>query len=286
MTLKILAFQILIMVLFISGCKSKIENNDGNNKVDTSKISTNTEDMHKLLHVMAKPDSVAIDASKTAVIVVDMENDFCSKGGLMDRVGANISVIQDVIKPIKKVLTAARNADMPIIYLKMGYNPDLSDLGANELGFRKRFYGIVGDTVNAPNGTIGRLLIRNTWNTEIIPELEPNANDIVLYKTRFSGFYQSQLDSTLKSIGIKNLIVIGCTTSVCVESTVRDAMFRDYMPIVLADCTAEPDGLDFSRNNHDASLFIIQSEFGWVSNSTEFIQAFKEQTVADNEKLK
>ncbi|MGN6341126.1 MAG: cysteine hydrolase family protein [Ginsengibacter sp.] len=283
MTIHRFAFQILILVLFLSGCKSKTENNDSVNSVDTGKTLTNRKEKQRTIQIKAKPDSVAIDVSKTAVIVVDMENDFCSKDGLMDRVGAKISVVQDIIEPTKRFLTAARNAGIPIIYLKMGFKPDLSDLGANELDIRQRFYSIVGDTINAPDGTIGRLLIRNTWNTEIIPELEPNASDIVLYKTRFSGFYQTKLDSTLKSMGIKNLIVIGCTTSVCIESTVRDAMFRDYLPVVLEDCTAEPDGLNFSRTNHDASLFIIQTEFGWVSNSVEFIKAFKEQTVSDTE---
>lgn len=255
------------------------------NTVDTGKPLSNRKDIHKVIHIMAKPDSVAIDALETAVIVIDMENDFCSKGGLMDKVGAKISVIQKIITPTKKFLTVARDAGIPIIYLRMGYQPDLSDLGANEPAIRERFYSMVGDTINAPNGTMGRLLIRNTWNTEIISELKPDTNDIVLYKTRFDGFYHTPLDATLKSMGVKNLIVIGCTTSVCVESTVRDAMFRDYLPVVLEDCTAEPDGLEFSRNNHEASLFIIQTEFGWVSNSSELIKALKEQTVQHSGRL-
>lgn len=251
---------------------------------DIKKISSR-ENTPKFIRIVAKPDAVSIDASKTAVIVIDMENDFCSRGGLMDRVGANISVIQNIITPAKKFLTAARNVNIPVIYLKMGFNPDLSNLGANEDTMRKRFYGIVGDTINAPDGTVGRLLIQNTWNTEIVSELKPNENDIVLYKTRFSGFYKTHLDSILKRMGIKNLIVIGCTTSVCVESTVRDAMFRDYITVVLEDCTAEPDGFLFSRSNHSASLFIIQAEFGWVSKSEEFIKAFREQIASDNKAL-
>jgi ureidoacrylate peracid hydrolase len=284
MTINRRTSQILISLLLLWGCKSNIESNDNRNIGDTNKTSSR-KDTPRFIHIIAKPDSISIDASKTAVIVVDMENDFCSKGGLMDRVGANISVIQNIINPTKKFLAAARNANIPIIYLKMGFNPDLSNLGAIDDAIRKRFYGIVGDTINAPNGTVGRLLIQNTWNTDIISELKPGTNDIVLYKTRFSGFYKTQLDSTLKRMGIKNIIVIGCTTSVCVESTVRDAMFRDYLPVVLEDCTAEPDGLNFSRSNHDASLFIIQAEFGWVSKSEEFIKAFKEQTVSDNKAL-
>jgi ureidoacrylate peracid hydrolase len=89
--------------------------------------------------------------------------------------------------------------------------------------------------VRAPNGAESRILIRDTWNTDIVPELKPDAEASVVYKNRYSGFYNTELDATLKRHFIKNLIVTGCTTSVCVESTVRDAMFRDYRCVVLRD---------------------------------------------------
>ena len=265
--MKGLHYGILFMLLI--GCKTKSDNKDSM----TTLLDDNKNFSEQIL-VNSKPDSITVDIARTAVIVVDMENDFCSKGGLMDKLGIDLSVVRSIIEPTKTFLTAARKANIPIIYLKMGFQPDLSDLGAKELAIRERFYGIVGDTVTSPNGDIGRLLIRETWNTDIISEIKPQTNDIVIYKTRFSGFYETQLDSILKSKAIKFLIVIGCTTSVCVESTVRDAMFRDYFAIVLEDCTAEPDGIDLARSNYEASLFIIQSELGWVSNSREFMKAF------------
>jgi ureidoacrylate peracid hydrolase len=92
-------------------------------------------------------------------------------------------------------------------------------------------------------------------------------------KNRFSGFYGTDLDAILRASGITKLIVTGCTTSVCVESTIRDAMFRDYRCLLLADCTAEPQGRELTRSNHDASLFIIERMFGWVSESSEFLEA-------------
>jgi ureidoacrylate peracid hydrolase len=104
-------------------------------------------------------------------------------------------------------------------------------------------------------------LIRRTWNTDIIEELKPEPGDISLYKTRFSGFYKTDLDSILQSQGARFLTVTGCTTSVCVESTIRDAVFRDYSPILLSDCTAEVIGSDLPRSNHEASLFLIQQRF-------------------------
>ena len=94
-----------------------------------------------------------------------------------------------------------------------------------------------------------------------------------MYKTRFSGFYKTELDEVLKKLGVRNLIITGCTTSVCVEATIRDAMYRDYLPVLLADCTAEPIGYDLPRSNHEASLLIIEKLLGWVSSSEEFTKA-------------
>jgi ureidoacrylate peracid hydrolase len=124
------------------------------------------------------------------------------------------------------------------------------------------------------------VLIRDTWNTDIVPELEPQPGDIVIYKSRFSGFYQTDLDAILKEQGVKYLIVTGCTTSICVESTIRDAMFRDYSCVLLADCTGEPIGNDLPRSNHDASLLSIQTLLGWVSDSGAFISSLQEEPAA------
>ena len=110
--------------------------------------------------------------------------------------------------------------------------------------------------------------------------MKPQAGDIVLYKHRFSGFYQTNLDAILKQLGIKFLIVTGCTTSVCVESTVRDAMFRDYSCVLLADCMGEPIGYGLPRSNHEASLLVIQTLFGWVSDSEEFIKGLEVRPIA------
>ncbi len=242
-----------------------------------------TSGMKKIL-IDAKPEPITVDAANTAVIVVDMENDFGAKGGMFDRAGVNISMIQKAVGPTAKVLSAARNADIKIIYLKMGYHEDLSDIGAEESPNRVRHMQFmhVGDTITAPNGSKSRMLIRDNWGTDIVPELKPQDGDIVIYKTRFSGFYKTDLDTTLKKLGVKNLIVTGCTTTICVESTVRDAMFRDYSAIVLEDCTAEPIGYDLPRSNHEASLLAIQKSFGWVSNSEAFMKALTANAAVGN----
>ena len=120
-------------------------------------------------------------------------------------------------------------------------------------------------------GTI-RMLIRDTWNTDIISELKPTTEDRIVYKHRFSGFFETELDEVLKRLGVKYLIITGCTTSVCVESTVRDAMFRDYSCVLLEDCMGEPIGNDLPRSNHEASLLTMQTLFGWVSKSTDVLK--------------
>ena len=117
------------------------------------------------------------------------------------------------------------------------------------------------------------MLARDEWRTDILDELAPADDDTVLYKTRFSGFYRTELDDLLKRLGNKVLIVTGCTTSICVESTVRDAFFRDYHCILLEDCAAEPMGRNLSRSNHEATVLLVERIFGSVSNSNDFINA-------------
>jgi ureidoacrylate peracid hydrolase len=183
-----------------------------------------------------------------------MQNDFGTKGGLFDHAGYDISIIQKAIGPTATVLASARHAGLRIIYLKMGFHPDLSNLGSEGSPNRMRhLLAGVGKTVHAPNGTESRILIRDTWNTEIVPELKPQTGDIVIYKHRFSGFYQTDLDAILKQLGVKYLIVTGCTTSdqtpcsetmcVCCSRTVR-ARWSD--PICQGAITKHPSSLSNS----------------------------------------
>jgi ureidoacrylate peracid hydrolase len=203
-----------------------------------------------------------------------MQNDFGAKGGMFDRAGIDISGIQKAVAPTGRVLAAARRAGIRIIYLRMGYRPDLSDLGAPDSVNRTRHIRLnVGERVRAPDGSESRILVRNTCNTAIIDELMPSDDDLVMWKTRFSGFYQTPLHDELQRFGRGHLIVTGCTTSICVESTVRDAMFRDYLPILLSDCMSEPIGQDLTRSNHEASLLSTEVLLGWVADSERFVRA-------------
>jgi ureidoacrylate peracid hydrolase len=154
---------------------------------------------------------------------------------------------------------------MTVVYLKMEFKRDLSNLGGLGAPNRERHLGFgVG---------VGDFLIERTWNTDIVPELAPQPGDVLISKQRYSGFFETELDQVLRKRGIKNLVFVGWTTSVCVESTLRDAFFRDYRCIVLSDCTAEVVGGDLVRTNHEASLLVIEALFGWVADSKSLVQA-------------
>jgi ureidoacrylate peracid hydrolase len=233
----------------------------------------------------ARPRPIEVPLSKTAVLVVDMQNDYGSVGGLFERNGIDISGIRELIAPIAQVLAHARRAGVPVVYTKAALRPDFSDLFQPGSPLRDRWlaYG-AGAPVQAPDGRPSRVLIRDTWNTDVIDELKPESGDIEVYKHGYSAFHETELDAVLKGLGVKYLIITGCTTSVCVESTIRDGHSRDYYCILLEDCTAEPIGHSADGyigvpggirggSNYEATLLLIQTIFGWVSNSKSAIQA-------------
>ena len=238
-------------------------------------MESNTTRSH-LVTIHAKPTPVTVDPARTAALVVDMQNDFAAKGGMFERAGIDISITRAAIEPTARALSALRQAGISVIYLKMGYRSDLADLGPPDSPNRIKHLPLaVGTTVTAPDGRESRILVRDTWNTDIVDELKPEAGDTVVYKTRYSGFYATDLDSILKTRGIKSLVVAGATTCVCVDSTIRDAMFRDYACVLLEDCTGEPIGNRSARTNHEAALLTIQTLLGWVSTSADLIRALR-----------
>jgi ureidoacrylate peracid hydrolase len=234
-----------------------------------------------MVTIQARPESLMVEPSCAAVVVVDMQNDFGAEGGMFHLAGIPISGIQAVVAPTGRVLAAARRAGIQIVYLKMQFEPDLSNAGgpdAPNFVIHRRLG--VGDPVQAPDRREGRILIRDTWNTDILPELAPQDGDLVVSKHRFSGFFETNLDAILRERGITSLIFTGCTTSICVESTLRDAFFRDYRCLLLEDCAAEPIGGDLARSNHAASVLAIETLVGWVSESAAFEAALREREVA------
>jgi ureidoacrylate peracid hydrolase len=220
----------------------------------------------------ARPEPFAIEPRESALIVVDMQNDFGADGGMFASKGLPIEAARATIEPTAQVVTIAREAGLTVVYLKMEFARDLSNLGGPDAPNRDKHLGFgVGR---------GDFLIEGTWNTEIVTELEPRPGDVVISKHRYSGFFQTELDKVLRDRDIRNLVLVGWTTSVCVESTLRDAFFRDYRCVVLADCTAEVVGSDLARTNHEASLLVIEGLFGWVADSASFVRALAPVSVS------
>lgn len=226
------------------------------------------------IRVPALPEFLDIDLGKTALIIVDMQNDFGTEGGMFDRAGIDIAPIKAIVPKLARVIDASRTAGIPVVYIKMQFEPDMSDAGDTLAPtYIKHLRMKAGHTVTAPDGTASRILIRDTWNTAILDEIAPRDGDIIVTKNRYSAFYQTTLDDRLKELGIRHLIVTGATTGICVDSTVRDAVFRDYQCLVLSDCTAEPIAHDASRSNHEATLLYVELLFGWVTDSARLLSA-------------
>jgi ureidoacrylate peracid hydrolase len=233
-------------------------------------------DAMRTIDVDARPAPFCFDQRTAAMVVVDMQNDFGSAGGMFDRAGIDIAPIQAIIEPIRDLLVVVRQAGIPVMYLKMGFEADLFDAGCPDSPtWLKHLPFGVGADVTAPDGSVSRILVRDTWNTDIVNDLSPEPGDTVLYKHRYSGFYGTELQAVLRERGVTTLIVVGATTSVCVDSTVRDAMFRDFHCLVLEDCTAEPIGATFARSNHDATLLTLELLFAHVTNSQSLTAAIR-----------
>ena len=216
----------------------------------------------------ARPEPIPVEVSRTAVIVIDMQNAYASPGGYLDLAGFDISGAARVIQNTKAVLEVARAAGMPVIYFQNGWDADYVEAGGpGSPNFHK---SNALKTMRERPELQGTLLANGTWDYELVEDLKPQAGDIVLHKTRYSGFFNSQLDSTLRSRNIRNIVVVGIATNVCVESTLRDGFFLEYFGIVLEDATHQA-GPAFVQQ---AAIYNIEKFFGWVSSVADFKGAF------------
>ncbi len=197
-----------------------------------------------------------VDARHTALVVVDMQNDFCKPGWAFDRLGINLSMYPPMLPRLSRLLTGARDAGVPVIYIQMTTLPGRSSDSPAQLRFNMRLH-LASHQLTEPllytvEGTLGQA---------IISELEPQPGDLVVHKYRSSGFWGTNLDMLLRSNHIETVIITGCTTEGCVESTARDALFNDYYVVIPEDCVASDD-----PHQHDASLFLMRHRFDVVAS--------------------
>jgi ureidoacrylate peracid hydrolase len=216
----------------------------------------------------ARPEPIPLDPARTAVIVIDMQNAYASKGGYLDLAGFDIGGAAGVIDKISDVLGVARSAGMTVIYFQNGWDDQYVEAGGE--GSPNWWKSNALKTMRAKPELQGKLLARGQWDYELVDALKPQPGDIQLHKTRYSGFFNSQLDSVLRSRNIRNLVFVGIATNVCVESTLRDGFFLEYFGTVLEDATHQA-GPDFVQK---AALYNIETFFGWVSTVADFKGAF------------
>jgi ureidoacrylate peracid hydrolase len=222
-----------------------------------------------------RPEAIEIDLRSAGLVVVDMQNAFTSKGGVFDLAGIDISQTARVIDVIGRTVRSSRKAGIPVIYLQMGFKPDLSDSGGPDSpNWHKELALLL--MRNRPE-LKGKLLTKGTWDFEIVDELKPYPGDLVVVKSRYSGFAGTQLDSLLRARQIRFLFFTGVAANVCVESTLRDAFFLDYWPILITDATTQA-GPAFLQQ---ATVQNVENHFGWTLTSQEFLETLERSRDAE-----
>jgi len=193
---------------------------------------------------------------KTALLVIDMQNGFCHPEGSFAKLGLDVSMCNAVIGPIAELVDKAHEAGVPVVFTRYVYRTDYRDGGV-----------LVQDLLPALAET--KSLAAGTWDADLVDELVPTEDDFVLDKNRYSAFYGTGLEPILTSLGVEQLVVVGVTTNMCVETTARDASMRDYRVFVVSDATGE-----LEKTRHDMALATLGFGFGWVVESKDVVGAW------------
>jgi ureidoacrylate peracid hydrolase len=229
-----------------------------------------------LVSLPASPEPLSLKASETAVIVVDMQNAYATEGGYVDIAGFDVGGAAAAVTQTKKVLDAARAAGITVVFFQNGWDKDYLEAGTP--GSPNWHKSNALKTMRARPELAGTLLAKGTWDYAIVDDLMPQPGDLVIPKTRYSGFFNTNIDSILRARGIRTLVFVGVATNVCVESSLRDAFHLEYFGVVLKDATHHL-GPAFIQ---EASLYNIEKFFGWVSTVADFCGAVSQTPPANN----
>ncbi len=216
----------------------------------------------------ARPEALRLDPAETAVVVIDMQNAYATEGGYVDLAGFDIAGSASVIGKIAQVLDTARGAGLPVVFLQNGWDPDYAEAGGP--GSPNWHKSNALKTMRSRPELHGQLLARGGWDYELVDALKPQPGDIRVHKTRYSAFFNSQLDSVLRSRGIRNIVFVGIASNVCVESTLRDGFHLEYFGVMLEDATHHL-GPPMMQ---EATVYNVEKFFGWVSTVADFCGSF------------
>lgn len=227
-------------------------------KVDLSRVDSPPV---RSIDVDAQPQAITIDANRSALVVVDMQNDFCSKGGYLDYRGIDITPDRAPIAPIAALLPVLRSQGVPIVWLNWGVRKDLLNIPPSLLHAHTHDGSGAGLGEQIPGGS--DILRQGSWGAKIVDGLEPAEQDIHVTKHRFSGFWDTELDSILRNLGVRTLFFAGVNADQCVMTTLEDASFLGYDVVMLRDCvgTTSPDYC------MQATEYNVKLLFGFMSSS-------------------
>lgn len=233
------------------------------NEVDLSRSDPRPA---RKIQVAAQPQNVTIDLTRTAVIIVDMQNDFCAKGGYLDYRGVDYTADRKPIEPLKKLVPILRAQKVPVIWLNWGVRPDLLNISPSLLHAHTQDGSGAGLGETIPGGA--PILKKGGWGAQIVDELNPGDQDIHVTKHRFSGFWDTELNSILRNMGVTTLFFAGVNADQCVMTTLEDATFLGYDVLMMEDCVATTSP-EFCMQ---ATVYNVKLLFGFMTTSTALIE--------------
>lgn len=212
----------------------------------------------------ARPEPIRIEPARTALVVVDMQNAYASPGGYLDLAGFDITGAAAATERVASAVETARAVGIQVVFLQNGWDPGYVEAGGP--GSPNWHKSNALKTMRQRPELAGKLLAKGGWDYALVDALAPQPGDLVIQKTRYSVFFNTNFDSALRARGIRNLVFTGIATNVCVESSLRDAYHLEYFAVVLADATHHA-GPEFAQK---AALYNIETFFGWVSTVADF----------------